>query len=71
MGTLIRWATLIAILVVAYYALTSTQAQSQPGLRGLLEKMQFVGRKVRLVALIYVAVLVVSAVVRISGWSFD
>lgn len=71
MGTLIRWATLIAILVVAYYALTSTQAQSQPGLRGLLEKIQFVGRKVRLVALIYVAVLVISAVVRISGWSLD
>lgn len=68
---MIRWATLIAILVVAYYALTSQQAQSQPGLRGLLEKVKFVGRKVRLVALIYVAVLVISAVVRISGWSLD
>ena len=71
MGTLIRWATLIAILAVAYYALTSSQAQSQPGLRGLLEKVRFVGRKVRLVALIYVAVLVVSAFVRVMGWGLD
>ena len=71
MGTLIRWASLIAMLAIAYYALTSTQAQSQPGLRGLLEKIRFVGRKARLVALIYVAVLVISAGLRLMGWGLD
>ncbi len=71
MGTLIRWASLIAMLAIAYYALTSTQAQSQPGLRGLLEKIRFAGRKARLVALIYVAVLVISAGLRLMGWGLD
>ena len=71
MGTLIRWLTLIAILVIAYYALTSRQAQSQPGLRGFLEKVRVIGRKARLVALIYVAVLVVSAFVRVMGWGLE
>lgn len=72
MGTLIRWLTLIAILVIAYVVLTSSTAQTQPGLRGLLEKIRFVGRKARLVALIYITVIVASAIVRVAfGWGLE
>ena len=38
---------------------------------GLLEKIRFAGRKARLVALIYVAVLVISAGLRLMGWGLD
>jgi hypothetical protein len=71
MGTLIRWLTLITILVIAYMALSSKTAQTQPGLRGLLEKIRFIGRKARLVALIYIAVLVISAALKYYGWGLD
>ncbi|MEI7926745.1 MAG: hypothetical protein WCI61_11250 [Chloroflexota bacterium] len=71
MGTLIRWLTLGALLVFAYMALTSPAAQSHPGLRGLLERIRFVARRARLVALIYIAVLVISAALRYYGWGLD
>ena len=71
MGTLIRWLTLAVVLYFAYQALTSEAAQAQPGLRGLLQKIRLIGRKMRLVAMIYIAVLVVSAALRIMGWGLD
>ncbi len=72
MLTVIRWATLIALAVFAYLLLTQSHQPARPGMGRLgvaFARLREVGRKVQLVALIYVLTIVVSAVVRVLfGW---
>lgn len=72
MGTLIRWATLAAVAVFAYLLLSQRNDPARPGesgIRGALARLRQIGRKVQLVALIYVLTIVISAVLRVAfGW---
>jgi NADH:ubiquinone oxidoreductase subunit 4 (subunit M) len=70
MGTLIRWLTLVALAVVVYMIFTQAGPPGRSGLAGTLAKLRLVARKARLVALLYVLVIVISAVLRLMfGWS--
>ncbi len=72
MLSVIRWATLIALAVFAYLLIAQSRQPERPGQGGLgaaLGRFRALGRRVRLVALIYVLTIVVSAVLRVLfGW---
>lgn len=73
MGTVFRWASLIALVVFAYLLLTQSNQTRRPGqgrMGAAVARMREIGRKVQLVALIYVLTIMISAVLQLYGWKF-
>ncbi|MEI6137178.1 MAG: hypothetical protein WCQ48_07170 [Chloroflexota bacterium] len=73
MGTVFRWASLIALAVFAYLLLTQSNYPRRPGqgrLGAAFARMREIGRKVQLVLLIYVLTIMISAVLQLYGWKF-
>ncbi|MFA7249919.1 MAG: hypothetical protein WC273_09855 [Dehalococcoidia bacterium] len=67
MGTAIRWITLVSVGVLIYLVLTEGRQKGGPGVMG---KLRLIGQKIRLVALLYVLAIVLSAAVRVLfGWN--
>lgn len=61
MGTLLRMLVIVGVLLLAYGVFIQTRQPAPPGIRGVLQRIGALLRQARLVALIYVLVLVISA----------
>ncbi len=67
MGTLIRWLIIIGVGVLLYGMYEQRTNPTPAGERGRLWQLRQLGRKARLVALIYVVVILVSGFLRLAG----
>ena len=65
---MLRVLTIVTLVMIAYLAFVQWRAASSPEARGRLQQIRFFARRARLVALIYVCVIVLSGVARIAGW---
>ena len=61
MGILLRALIIVGLILFAYGVFIQTRQPGPPGMRGVLQRIGDLLRKARLVALIYVLVLVLSA----------
>ena len=68
MTALIRGLFIVMAIVAAYGVFMQMREPGPPGLRGVWMHMKRLGGKVRLVLLIYIAVIVISAALRVMGW---
>ena len=65
---MLRILTIVTLAMIAYMAFMQWRAPSSAEARGRLAQIRFFARRARLVALIYVGVIVLSGLARIAGW---
>jgi len=65
---MLRILAIVTLLMIAYLAFEQWRAPVSPAARGRLAQVRFIARRARLVALIYVCVIVLSGLARIAGW---
>ncbi len=68
MGTMLRILVIVTLALVAYEMFTRYRHPDAPPLSGRFAQLRLLARKARLVALIYVCVIVVSGLARLAGW---
>lgn len=68
MGTMLRVLVIVTVALVAYEMFTRYCRPDAPPLTGRFAQVRLVARKARLVALIYVGVIVLSGLARLVGW---
>lgn len=65
---MLRILVIVTVILIAYALFLKWRAPSSPVAQGRWAQMRTMARKVRLVALIYVCVIVGSGLARIAGW---
>ncbi|MGE3856921.1 MAG: hypothetical protein AB7G21_08185 [Dehalococcoidia bacterium] len=65
---MLRILTIVTLVMIVYLAFEQWRAPSSSVARGRLARIRFIARRARLVALIYVCVIVLSGIARIAGW---
>jgi hypothetical protein len=68
MGSILRILVIVTLALVAYELFMQYRQPNRARVSGRFAQVRQFGRKARLVALIYVCVIVASGIARIAGW---